>query len=120
MRFTKVDSLHLIFASLLGIPSLLVFLCAVTAGPSRALAQVSSSAPTSPDISRSAAIIDAPKGSTTAVADTIPVGTAITTSNWGSYRQYMPDGMIALFEGKYFWKMPADVRMEIGPTVLHP
>lgn len=83
---------------------LLVFLCTVAAGPSRALAQ-------SPD---------APKGGTTAAADTIPVGTVITTANWGSYRQFMPDGMIGLFEGKYFWKMPADVRMEIGPTVLHP
>ena len=28
--------------------------------------------------------------------------------------------MIALFEGKYFWKMPADVQIEIGPTVIHP
>jgi len=92
MRFTKADSLHLIFASLLGFTSLLVFLCAVTAGPSRALAEVSSSAPTSPDISRSAAIIDAPKGSTTAVADTIPVGTAITTSNWGVIANTRPMG----------------------------
>jgi len=34
----------------------------------------------------------------------------------GRYRQFMPDGMIGLFEGKYFWKMPADVEMNIGPT----
>jgi hypothetical protein len=32
----------------------------------------------------------------------------------------MPEGMIALFEGKYFWKMPPEVRMEIGPTLIHP
>jgi hypothetical protein len=32
----------------------------------------------------------------------------------------MPDGMVDLFEGKYFWKMPADVEMDIGPTVIHP
>jgi len=30
------------------------------------------------------------------------------------------DGMVALFEGKYFWKMPADVSMEVGPTVNYP
>ncbi|MGH7984694.1 MAG: DUF1329 domain-containing protein [Candidatus Binataceae bacterium] len=40
--------------------------------------------------------------------------------NWRRYRQFMPDGMIALFEGKYFWKMPADVEMKIGPTIMHP
>jgi hypothetical protein len=99
MRFTKT-----IFPLLVLMP-LLVFLCTVTAGPFRALAQNT----------------DAPKGGSIATtSDTIPVGTAITTANWGSYRQFMPDGMIALFEGKYFWKMPADVRFEVGPTVIHP
>src|SRR5437879_405885 len=53
-------------------------------------------------------------------ADAIPPGTVITIDNWRSYRQFMPDGMVALFEGKYFWKMPSDVRMEVGPTVIHP
>jgi hypothetical protein len=48
--------------------------------------------------------------------ETIPAGTKITVHNWQQYRQFMPDGMIALFEGKYFWKMPADVEMRIGPT----
>ena len=56
-------------------------------------------------------------GSTTG---TIPPGTTITMQNWQQYKQYMPDGMVALFEGKYFWKMPADVRMEVGPTIIHP
>ena len=32
----------------------------------------------------------------------------------------MPDGMAAFFEGRYFWKMPADVQMPVGPTVIHP
>jgi hypothetical protein len=50
------------------------------------------------------------------VPATIPIGTKITMRNWQQYRQYMPDGMSALFEGKYFWKMPADVEMNIGPT----
>ena len=31
-----------------------------------------------------------------------PVGTTITMQNWRDYQNYMPDGMIALFQGKYF------------------
>lgn len=57
---------------------------------------------------------------TTATADTIPPGTTITMSNWQSYQQFMSDGMVALFAGKYFWKMPPDVAIEVGPTVIHP
>jgi hypothetical protein len=52
--------------------------------------------------------------------DAIPLGTRITMQNWQNFKQFMPDGMVALFEGKYFWKMPADVSMEIGPTVNYP
>ena len=55
-----------------------------------------------------------------AMSGTIPAGTAITMANWQQYRSFMPDGMAALFEGKYFWKMPPGVRIEIGPTVIHP
>src|SRR5271163_269596 len=44
----------------------------------------------------------------------------ITMQNWQNYREYMPDGMQMLFEGKYFWKMPPDVAMRIGPTELLP
>jgi hypothetical protein len=32
----------------------------------------------------------------------------------------MPEGMIAFFEGKYFWKMPAGLQIEVGPTVTDP
>ncbi|MGH7838324.1 MAG: DUF1329 domain-containing protein, partial [Candidatus Binataceae bacterium] len=46
-----------------------------------------------------------------------PVGAKITMANWQQYRQFMPLGMIALFEGKYFWKMPADVEIDVGPAV---
>jgi uncharacterized protein DUF1329 len=53
-------------------------------------------------------------------AQDIPPGTRITTHNWQQYREFMPDGMVELFEGKYFWKMPADAEMEVGPTVIHP
>src|SRR5215469_7098245 len=55
-----------------------------------------------------------------ASSETIAPGTAITMANWQQYRTFMPDGMAALFEGKYFWKMPPDVRIEIGPTVILP
>jgi len=50
----------------------------------------------------------------------IPPGTTITNQNWQQYRQYMSDGMQALFEGKYFWKMPSDVKIAVGPTVMNP
>jgi hypothetical protein len=40
--------------------------------------------------------------------------------NWRDYQSFMPNGMNALFEGKYFWKMPPDVQMQVGPTVLNP
>jgi hypothetical protein len=53
-------------------------------------------------------------------AEGIAPGTVITMENWRQYRLFMPDGMAALFEGKYFWKMPPDVRMEVGPTIIHP
>ncbi len=52
--------------------------------------------------------------------DTIAPGTAITMDNWRQYSDFMPDGMVALFEGKYFWKMPPDIRIEVAPTDLHP
>jgi hypothetical protein len=46
----------------------------------------------------------------------LPVGTKITMANWQQYQQFMPLGMIKLFEGHYYWKMPADVEMDVGPT----
>jgi hypothetical protein len=56
----------------------------------------------------------------TAIQGTIPPGTKITMQNWQQYKQFMPVGMIDFFEGKYFWKMPSDVEMDVGPTVMHP
>ena len=49
-------------------------------------------------------------------AATLPPGTRITPENWQLYRQFMSDGVQALFDGKYFWKMPADAELVIGPT----
>ena len=48
---------------------------------------------------------------------TIRAGTRITLSNWEQYRAFMPDGMIALFSGKYGLKMPNDVEMDVGPPI---
>jgi hypothetical protein len=53
-------------------------------------------------------------------ASTIAPGTTITMANWQQHKQFMPDGMIALFEGKYFWKMPDGVQIEVGTSVTHP
>jgi Protein of unknown function (DUF1329) len=50
----------------------------------------------------------------------IAPGTRITIQNWRQYRQFMPDGMQALFEGRQFWKMPPDVEIDVGPTIIHP
>jgi hypothetical protein len=52
--------------------------------------------------------------------NSIPPGTTITIQNWQQYRTFMPDGMVALFTGGSFWKMPADVQMPVGPTIIHP
>lgn len=59
-------------------------------------------------------------GSARAGENPIPPGTVITPQNWQQYKQYMPEGMQALFSGTYFWKMPADVRIVIGPTSRYP
>ena len=48
---------------------------------------------------------------------TIRAGTRITISNWQQYKAFMPDGMIALFSGKYGLKMPNDIEMNIGPPI---
>lgn len=50
----------------------------------------------------------------------IPPGTKITTANWRQYQQFMPDGMVALFQGGQSWKMPDDVEIDVGPTIIHP
>jgi Protein of unknown function (DUF1329) len=64
--------------------------------------------------------IDENNSSQAGSADSIADGTTITIQNWQQYRRFLPDGMAALFEGKYAWKMPRDVAMEVGPTIIHP
>jgi hypothetical protein len=53
-------------------------------------------------------------------AGAMPPGTEINMQNWRSYQEFMPDGMVALFQGQYYWKMPPDVQMDVGPTIIHP
>lgn len=53
-------------------------------------------------------------------AASIPPDTTITMANWQQYEDFMPETMIGLFAGKYSWKMPDDVKMVVGPTVIHP
>jgi hypothetical protein len=49
-------------------------------------------------------------------ADTILVGTKINMDNWFNYQQYMPVGMIELFKGTRFWRMPQDIEINVGPS----
>jgi len=49
-----------------------------------------------------------------------PPGTVITTKNWKQYKGVMEQGLQGLFSGDYFWKFPADFRIEIGPTHNYP
>jgi Protein of unknown function (DUF1329) len=62
----------------------------------------------------------APAASAPAAETTIPAGTTITHQNWERYRQFMSQGLIALFEGNQFWHLPKDLRIEVGPTVPIP
>jgi hypothetical protein len=86
-------------------------------------AQVTTEQATQPPQTNAAAIVPAPapaEPATQPMADSIPPGTTITMQNWQQFQQYMPDGMVALFQGKYYWKMPTDVKMEVGRTIIHP
>jgi hypothetical protein len=72
--------------------------------------------------SNAAASINAaaqPGGAASVNDSGIPVGTVITMQNWQKYQQYFSDGVADLFAGKYYWKMPADVSMEVGPTIVN-
>jgi hypothetical protein len=53
----------------------------------------------------------------TASQGDIPLGTKITPANWQQYKGVLPLGMQKLFEGKYFWKMPQDAVLEVGPAI---
>src|SRR5215472_4913467 len=46
----------------------------------------------------------------------IPDGTVINMQNWEQYKQYIPGGMQEFFKGTYFWKLPSDFQLVVGPT----
>jgi hypothetical protein len=60
---------------------------------------------------------DTATGDNPATSGIVP-GTRITMQNWQQFRQFMPDGMVALFQGSSWWKMAPDVAIEVGPTVI--
>ena len=47
-------------------------------------------------------------------------GTIITEQNWEKYRASMSEGLIALFAGNHFWRMPAGLEIQVGPTISIP
>ena len=55
-----------------------------------------------------------------APASGIPPGTVINHTNWSQYQNYLTDGEIGLWQGKWFWKMPPDAQINVGPTVVYP
>ncbi len=87
---------------------------ALTAGAGRARAQAPAGA------SGAAAAADPVTIQPPAAAASIPPGTTITPENWTQYKDFMPDGMVGFFAGGFPWKMPADARMDVGPTIIHP
>jgi len=56
----------------------------------------------------------------TAKQEPVAVGTTITPSNWQQYKAEMSYGLQTLYSGKYFWKIPADSAITVGPTVILP
>ena len=56
----------------------------------------------------------------TAHQDAIAPGTVITPQNWQNYKKEMPFGLMTLFDGRYFWKIPADAQIQVGPTIVLP
>lgn len=50
----------------------------------------------------------------------IASGTVITKANWMQYKQFFSDGEVGLWEGKWFWKMPDDVQINVGATKVYP
>jgi hypothetical protein len=45
-----------------------------------------------------------------------PPGTVVTKQNWTQYKDCFSDGVQGSFwQGTYFWKMPNDVQIRVGP-----
>lgn len=50
----------------------------------------------------------------------IEPGTVISQQNWRRYRNFMSEGLKALFAGDHFWRLPSDLQIEVGPTISIP
>jgi hypothetical protein len=50
----------------------------------------------------------------------IKPGTSITAQNWQQYKDFMPLAMQDFFQGNFFWKMPADIQMNVRETKIYP
>ena len=98
----------------------LAFCFAFLFGSIAALAEDSGPADGAIGAAASASQTSAAEQDHSTASNAIPPGTTITMQNWRHYQQYMPDGMVALFGGQYFWKMPDDVSMGVGPSIIHP
>jgi len=88
-----------------------------------AMAQTPGAAPNAAAAPASTAAPAAAKSATVAASAaqaSIPLGTVITPQNWQQYKDFMPDGMQALFSGQYGLKIPDDAQLEVGPTVINP
>jgi hypothetical protein len=48
------------------------------------------------------------------------IDTRITLANWQNYQQFMSAGMVALFDGSHFWRVPQDFEVDVGPTISIP
>jgi hypothetical protein len=55
-------------------------------------------------------------GAVASAGETISPGTVVTPANWQQYKQFMTDGMQALFGGGYAWKFPNDYQIVVAPT----
>jgi hypothetical protein len=59
-------------------------------------------------------------GSSGSTTNEIEPGTTINQQNWRRYRNFMSEGLAALFQGDHFWHLPADLSIQVGPTISIP
>jgi hypothetical protein len=59
-------------------------------------------------------------GSSGSTTTEIEPGTTINQQNWRRYRNFMSEGLAALFQGDHFWHLPADLSIQVGPTISIP
>jgi Protein of unknown function (DUF1329) len=59
-------------------------------------------------------------GSSESAIMEIGPGTVINQQNWRQYRNFMSEGLAALFQGDHFWHLPADLSIQVGPTISIP